>query len=174
MDTSPKASVNAANMNAVSGTNISGNASSSTDNGDVYEFKSSKEPTPVRGASLSPNPNLDKDKDGNKSSNGQGSQNTNSNAATTCMSMSNEAMTVSLTSDEISTILTSPSSKRIFEGDNIEEQDEENRRKKRKDSESAKENTKNNITGRQSTNRNVISGGEKVRNEINKREMFLF
>ncbi|EZA49539.1 Ankyrin repeat domain-containing protein [Ooceraea biroi] len=161
MDTSPKTSVNAANMNAVSGASISGNASSSTDSGDVYEFKSSKEPTPVRGASSSPNPNLDKDKDGSKSSNGQGGQNTSSNVPTACMSMSSEAMTVSLTSDEASTVLTSPSSKRTFEGDNTEEQDEENRRKKRKDSESTKENLKNNTTGRQSTNRNVTGSGEK-------------
>jgi len=162
MDTSPKTS---ANMNAIS--NISGNASSSTDNGDVYEFKSSKEPTPVRGTSSSPNPNLDKDKD-SKSSNNQGGQNISSNVSTACMSISSETMTIPLTSDEISTVLTSPSSKRIFEGENMEEQDEENRRKKRKDSETVKENAKNNTTGRQNTNRNVTGSGEKVRNKIKK------
>jgi len=151
-------------MNAVS--NISGNASSSTDNGDVYEFKSSKEPTPIRGASSSPNPNLDKDKD-SKSLNSQGGQNTSSNVSTACISISNET-TVPLISDEISTVLTSPSSKRIFEGENMEEQDEENRRKKRKDSEIVKENAKNNTTGRQSINRNVTGSGEKVRNKIKK------
>lgn len=66
-------------------------------------------------------------------------------------------------SDEASAPTSSPSAKRIFEGDNSEEQDEENRRKKRKDSEGAKENTKNNPTGRQSTGRNAASSGEKVR-----------
>ncbi|XP_011500098.1 PREDICTED: dentin sialophosphoprotein [Ceratosolen solmsi marchali] len=43
----------------------SSSSSSSADGGDVYEFKSSKEATPVRGSSSSPNPNPEKDnKDG--------------------------------------------------------------------------------------------------------------
>ncbi|XP_018404451.1 PREDICTED: serine-rich adhesin for platelets [Cyphomyrmex costatus] len=161
METSSKMPINvsSANSNTVLST---GNMSSSTDSGDVYEFKSSKEPTPVRGASSSPNPNLDKDKDGSgKSSTVQGSQNSGNNVSTTGSSSTpvNEATMVSLTStDEVSAVSTSsPSAKRIFEGDNLEEQDEENRRKKRKDSEGAKENTKNNPTGRQSTGRNSTS-----------------
>ncbi|XP_029667561.1 ankyrin repeat domain-containing protein 12 isoform X3 [Formica exsecta] len=137
METSSKTSANtsSASGNAISGTSTSGNASS-TDSGDIYEFKSSKEPTPVRGASSSPNPNPDKDKDGG-------------------------TITTPLTSDEVSTASMSPSSKRTFEGDNAEEQDEENRRKKRKDSENAKETAKNNTLGRQNINRNAVGGGEK-------------
>ncbi|XP_070163857.1 ankyrin repeat domain-containing protein 12 isoform X1 [Polyergus mexicanus] len=164
METSSKTSANtsSASGNAISGTSTSGNASS-TDNGDIYEFKSSKEPTPVRGASSSPNPNPDKDKDGgSKSSNGQNNGGDNNASTANGLSISvNEAITTPLTSDEVSTASMSPSSKRTFEGDNTEEQDEENRRKKRKDSENAKETAKNNILGRQNINRNTVGGGEK-------------
>lgn len=161
METSSKVSVNVlVNSNTASGT---GTASSSADGGDVYEFKSSKEPTPVRGASSSPNPNPDKEKDvGSKSSNGQSSQTGGNNPSTISNSSTSvsEATMASLTStDEVST--SSPSAKRIFEGENSEEQDEENRRKKRKDSEGVKDNTKSNPTGRQSTGRNATSSGEK-------------
>ncbi|XP_020299892.1 ankyrin repeat domain-containing protein 12 isoform X3 [Pseudomyrmex gracilis] len=166
METSSKTSGNASSgsTNAASNTGTSGNTSSS-DSGDVYEFKSSKEPTPVRGASTSPNPNPDKDKDsGGKPSAGQGSQGGGNNAATTggSSTSSSEATTAPLTSDEASAATTSPSSKRTFEGgDNTEEQDDENRRKKRKDTETPKENTKTNTTGRQNTSRNAASSGEK-------------
>ncbi|CAL1680846.1 unnamed protein product [Lasius platythorax] len=161
METSSKTPANTSSVsaNAVSGTSTSGNASS-TDSGDIYEFKSSKEPTPVRGASSSPNPNPDKDKDGGgKSSNGQNNGGDN-NASGSSISI-NEAITTPLTSDEVSTASMSPSSKRTFEGENVEEQDEENRRKKRKDSENTKETTKNNTLGRQNINRNAVGGGEK-------------
>ncbi|KAJ8669851.1 hypothetical protein QAD02_001110, partial [Eretmocerus hayati] len=60
-----------------SGGNSTGGANSSAssaDGGDVYEFKSSKEATPVRGSSSSPNPNMDKDgKESTTSSVGGGS-----------------------------------------------------------------------------------------------------
>ncbi|KYM94672.1 Ankyrin repeat domain-containing protein 12 [Cyphomyrmex costatus] len=110
METSSKMPINvsSANSNTVLST---GNMSSSTDSGDVYEFKSSKEPTPVRGASSSPNPNLDKDKDGSgKSSTVQGSQNSGNNVSTTGSSSTpvNEATMVSLTStDEVSACIKS-------------------------------------------------------------------
>ncbi|CAK9805453.1 Ankyrin repeat domain-containing protein 12 [Anthophora plagiata] len=141
METSSKTSSNVSSgtVNAASGSNTSGNTSSTGDSGDVYEFKSSKEPTPVRGASSSPNPNPEKDKDGSKSTGGQGGQGSGNNVSTAA----------------------SPSSKRAFESDNTEEQDEENRRKKRKDSEPVKENLKGTTTGRQSTGRNAANTGEK-------------
>lgn len=165
METSAKtpANTSSTSANAVSGTSTSGNAPS-TDSGDIYEFKSSKEPTPVRGASSSPNPNPDKDKDGGgKSSNGQNNHSSDNNASTASGSSisANEAITTPLTSDEVSTASMSPSSKRTFESDNAEEQDEENRRKKRKDSENVKETAKNNTLGRQNINRNAVSAGEK-------------
>ncbi|XP_012214566.1 ankyrin repeat domain-containing protein 12 isoform X2 [Linepithema humile] len=169
METSSKAPASSASSasggNAASGSGTSGNASSSTDSGDIYEFKSSKEPTPVRGASSSPNPNPDKEKDGgSKPSSNQGSQSSGSNTATVSGSTTSasEATTAPLAPDESSAVSTSPSSKRTFEGDNVDEQqDEENRRKKRKDSEAVKENAKNNTTGRQSAGRNTSGGGEK-------------
>ncbi|CAK9825534.1 Ankyrin repeat domain-containing protein 12 [Anthophora retusa] len=141
METSSKTSSNVSSgtVNAASGSNTSGNTSSTGDSGDVYEFKSSKEPTPVRGASSSPNPNPEKDKEGSKSTGGQGGQSSGNNVSTAA----------------------SPSSKRAFESDNTEEQDEENRRKKRKDSEPVKENLKGTTTGRQSTGRNAANTGEK-------------
>ncbi|XP_071567472.1 uncharacterized protein [Temnothorax nylanderi] len=162
MEASSKVPINVSstNSNTSSGT---GNASSSADSGDVYEFKSSKEPTPVRGASSSPNP--DKDKDSSKPSNGQGTQSSGGNASTigsSSISVTEATMAPLTSSDDASSVLTSsPSSKRIFEGDTVEEQDEENRRKKRKDSEGAKESMKNNSTGRQSVGRSVASSGEK-------------
>lgn len=164
METSSKTPVNTSSVstNAASGTSTSGNASS-TDSGDIYEFKSSKEPTPVRGASSSPNP--DKDKDGGKSSNGQNNHGGDNNASGSSISI-NEAITTPLTTDEVSTASMSPTAKRNFEGDNVEEQDEEVRRKKRKDSENTKETAKANTLGRQNINRNAVGGGEKVRIDI--------
>ncbi|XP_076641064.1 uncharacterized protein LOC143352449 [Halictus rubicundus] len=165
METSMKTSnVSSGTVNAVSGSGTSGNTSSAAnDNGDVYEFKSSKEPTPVRGASSSPNPNPEKDKDGSKSTSGQGNQSGSNNASTTggSTTSSSETTTTSIPADDAATVSASPSSKRAFEGDNAEEQDEENRRKKRKDSEPVKENLKNTTTGRQSTGRNTANSGEK-------------
>ncbi|KAL0100821.1 hypothetical protein PUN28_019301 [Cardiocondyla obscurior] len=161
MEASSKMPINvsSANSSIVSGI---GNAASSTDSGDVYEFKSSKEPTPVRSTSLSPNP--DKDKDGSKPSNSHNNQTGGNNTSTTnsSTSVTETTMTPLTSTDDASAALTSsPSSKRIFEGDTAEEQDEENRRKKRKDSEGAKESTKSNPSGRQSTSRNAASSGEK-------------
>ncbi|CAL7944521.1 unnamed protein product [Xylocopa violacea] len=165
MDTSSKTSSNVSSgtANAASGSSASGNTSTTGDSGDVYEFKSSKEPTPVRGASSSPNPNPEKDKDGSKSSGSQGAPsggNNVSNAGSAATS-SGEATSASITTDDAPAVSASPSSKRAFESDNAEEQDDENRRKKRKDSEPAKENLKGNITGRQSTGRNAANTGEK-------------
>ncbi|XP_039306301.1 ankyrin repeat domain-containing protein 12 isoform X2 [Solenopsis invicta] len=164
METSSKVPINVSSTNSNTASNT-GNASSSTDSGDVYEFKSSKEPTPVRGASSSPNPNPDKDKDGSsKPSSGQGNQSSGSNTSTignSSASASEATMAPLTSSDETSAVSTSsPSAKRVFDGDNTEEQDEENRRKKRKDSENMKD-MKNNLTSRQSTGRNVASSGEK-------------
>ncbi|XP_072751401.1 uncharacterized protein [Anoplolepis gracilipes] len=162
METSSKTPANtSASTNAVPGSSNASSNASSTDSGDIYEFKSSKEPTPVRGASSSPNPDKDKDS-GGKSSNGQNNHSGDNNASTASNSSisANEAITT-LTSDEVSIASMSPSSKRTFEGDNTEEQDEENRRKKRKDSENAKETAKNNTLGRQNINRNTVGGGEK-------------
>ncbi|XP_012164993.2 ankyrin repeat domain-containing protein 12 isoform X1 [Bombus terrestris] len=165
METSSKTSSNVSSgtVNAVSGSSTSGNTSSTGDSGDVYEFKSSKEPTPVRGASSSPNPNPEKDKDGNKSANNQGSQSSGNNVSTagSATTSSGETTTASITTDDAPAVSASPSSKRAFESDNAEEQDEEIRRKKRKDSEPAKENLKGTTTGRQSTGRNSANTGEK-------------
>ncbi|XP_033199928.2 uncharacterized protein LOC117162165 isoform X1 [Bombus vancouverensis nearcticus] len=165
METSSKTSSNVSSgtVNAVSGSSTSGNTSSTGDSGDVYEFKSSKEPTPVRGASSSPNPNPEKDKDGNKSANNQGSQSSGNNVSTagSATTSSGETATASITTDDAPAVSASPSSKRAFESDNAEEQDEEIRRKKRKDSEPAKENLKGTTTGRQSTGRNSANTGEK-------------
>ncbi|XP_043252281.1 ankyrin repeat domain-containing protein 11 isoform X2 [Colletes gigas] len=165
METSSKASsnVSAVTANAASGSSTSGNTSSSAaDSGDVYEFKSSKEPTPVRGSSSSPNPNLEKDKDGSKSSGGQGGPSGGNNTSAAGSSTSSgEITTTSVATDDAPTISASPSSKRAFESDNTDEQDEENRRKKRKDSEPTKENSKGATTGRQSTGRNAANTGEK-------------
>ncbi|XP_014482395.1 PREDICTED: cell wall protein IFF6 isoform X4 [Dinoponera quadriceps] len=174
METSSKTPANSASSagaNAGSGSTSSGNASaSSADSGDVYEFKSSKEPTPVRGASSSPNP--DKEKDGGKPSSGsQGSQVSGgssggggaSAAAGGSSTSTGETTTAPLSTDEAAAAAstTSPSTKRAFEGDNADEQDEENRRKKRKESENAKENTKAGATGRQSAGRNAAGASEK-------------
>ncbi|XP_015429415.1 PREDICTED: ankyrin repeat domain-containing protein 12 [Dufourea novaeangliae] len=165
METSTKTSnVSSGTVNAVSGSSTSGNPpSTATDSGDVYEFKSSKEPTPVRGASSSPNPNPEKDKDGNKSAGSQGNQGSSSSASTAggSTTSSGETTTTSATTDDTSTVSASPSSKRAFESDNTEEQDEENRRKKRKDSEPVKESLKSTATGRQGTGRNTANIGEK-------------
>ncbi|XP_061936143.1 ankyrin repeat domain-containing protein 12 isoform X2 [Apis cerana] len=164
METSSKTSSNVSSgtVNAVSGSSTSGNTSSTSDSSDVYEFKSSKEPTPVRGASSSPNPNPEKDKDGNKSVGNQGGQNGGNNVSTAnSATSSGETTTASITTDDAPAVSASPSSKRAFENDNTEEQDEENRRKKRKDSEPIKENLKNTTTGRQSTSRNTTNTVEK-------------
>ncbi|KAK9300116.1 hypothetical protein QLX08_007051 [Tetragonisca angustula] len=164
METSSKTSSNISSgvVNAVSGSSTSGNTSSTGDSSDVYEFKSSKEPTPVRGASSSPNPNPEKDKDGSKSGSNQGNQSGSNNVSTAgSATSSGETTTASITTDDAPAISASPSSKRAFESDNTEEQDEENRRKKRKDSEPVKENLKGTTTGRQSTGRNSTNTGEK-------------
>ncbi|KOX80099.1 Ankyrin repeat domain-containing protein 12 [Melipona quadrifasciata] len=163
METSKTSSnISSGVVNAVSGSSTSGNTSSTGDNSDVYEFKSSKEPTPVRGASSSPNPNSEKDKDGNKSACNQGNQSGSNNVSTAGnATSSSETTTASITTDDVPAISASPSSKRAFESDNTEEQDEENRRKKRKDSEPVKENLKGTTTGRQSTGRNSTNTGEK-------------
>nr|XP_050853087.1 ankyrin repeat domain-containing protein 12 [Vespula vulgaris]XP_050853088.1 ankyrin repeat domain-containing protein 12 [Vespula vulgaris] len=147
----------------VSGSNGSGNASSSADNGDVYEFKSSKEPTPVRGTSSSPNPNPEKDKENGKALSGQIGQNNGNNTTTTggSTTTTTDSTAASSTSDDPSTISSSPSTKRAFEGDNADDQDEENRRKKRKDTENVKDGVKSTPTGRQSTGRNATNAGEK-------------
>ncbi|CAD1473880.1 unnamed protein product, partial [Heterotrigona itama] len=163
METSKTSSnISSGAVNAVSGSSTSGNTSSTGDSSDVYEFKSSKEPTPVRGASSSPNPNLEKDKDSNKSAGNQGNQSGSNNVSTAgSATSSGETTTASITTDDAPAISASPSSKRAFESDNTEEQDEENRRKKRKDSEPVKENLKGTTTGRQSTGRNSTNTGEK-------------
>nr|XP_012149890.1 PREDICTED: ankyrin repeat domain-containing protein 11 isoform X6 [Megachile rotundata] len=163
MENSSKTSnVSSGTVNAASGSATTGNTSSATDSGDVYEFKSSKEPTPVRGASSSPNPNPEKDKDGSKPGSNQGGQNGGNNVSTVgSTTSSGETTTSSISSDDAPTVSASPSSKRAFESDNTEEQDEENRRKKRKDSEPVKENLKSTTTGRQSAGRNSANTGEK-------------
>ena len=144
--------------NVISSSSSSGGTSTSTvDNNDVYEFKSSKEATPVRGSSTSPNP--EKEKDSKSSGNQSQSGNTGGTGGTSSNS-SGEASTTSGVDDAI--ISTSPSSKRPFEGDNTEEQDEENRKKKRKDIENLKDNPKGNASGRQNIGRNNANAGEKV------------
>ncbi|OAD55137.1 Ankyrin repeat domain-containing protein 12 [Eufriesea mexicana] len=104
METSSKTSSNVSSgtVNVVSGSSTSGNTSSAGDNGDVYEFKSSKEPTPVRGASSSPNPNPEKDKDGSKSAGNQGGQSSGSNVSTagSATTSSGETTTASITTDD--------------------------------------------------------------------------
>lgn len=167
METSSKTSSNVSSgtANAATGPSVSGNTSAAGDSGDVYEFKSSKEPTPVRGSSSSPNPNPEKDKDGTKSTGSQAAQSSGNNvsAAGSATTSSGETTTTSITADDAPAVSASPSSKRSFESDNTEEQDEENRRKKRKESEPVKENIKGNNAGRQSTGRNAGNAGEKVR-----------
>ncbi|XP_035719609.1 ankyrin repeat domain-containing protein 12-like isoform X2 [Vespa mandarinia] len=147
----------------VSGSSGSGNATSTADNGDVYEFKSSKEPTPVRGTSSSPNPNPEKDKENGKSLSGQINQNNGNNATTSggSTTTTSDSTAASSTSDDPSSISSSPSTKRAFEGDNADDQDEENRRKKRKDTENVKDGVKSTPTGRQSTGRNATNAGDK-------------
>ncbi|XP_014603466.1 PREDICTED: ankyrin repeat domain-containing protein 12 [Polistes canadensis] len=147
----------------VSGSNGSGNATSSTDNSDVYEFKSSKEPTPVRGTSSSPNPNPEKDKENGKNLSGQIGQNNSNNATTNSSSTTttNDSNTASSTSDDTASTITSPSAKRAYDGDHTEDQDEEIKKKKRKEMENVKDGAKNTPTGRQSTGRNATNTGDK-------------
>ncbi|XP_043495142.1 ankyrin repeat domain-containing protein 12-like [Polistes fuscatus] len=147
----------------VSGSNGSGNATSSADNSDVYEFKSSKEPTPVRGTSSSPNPNPEKDKENGKNLSGQIGQNNSNNATTNSSSTTttNDSNTASSTSDDTSSTTTSPNAKRAYDGDHAEDQDEEIKKKKRKEMENVKEGAKNTPTGRQSTGRNATNTGDK-------------
>ena len=143
--------------NAVSsGSSGSGTPSSTVDNSDVYEFKSSKEATPVRGSSLSPNPEKEKD----VKSSGNQSQSGNSGANGGSASTSGEASTSSGYEDVA--IDTSTASKRPFEADNADDQDEENRKKKRKDVENPKDNPKGSVSGRQNIGRNNANTGEKV------------
>lgn len=152
MDGSKSLSSTSGGTSASSGTTNNGNTSG--DGGDVYEFKSSKEATPVRGSSTSPNPG-EKDKDSIKPAGGSGS-----NASGTASASATIAEAAASTVDE-APVSASPAAKRTLESDNPDEQDEENRRKKRKDSESTKENTKTVTTGRQSTGRNSATN-EKV------------
>lgn len=135
------------------------NAASSSDSGDVYEFKSSKEATPVRGSSSSPNPNPEKEKEttGGKSSSA-GSQATSAQSGTTS---SGSTATTNTPSDSNTTSTTeelpvsaSPLVKRPLEGDQ-DDPDEENRRKKRKESDASKENPKGNQPGRQNVGRST-------------------
>ncbi|XP_012255639.2 ankyrin repeat domain-containing protein 11 isoform X1 [Athalia rosae] len=140
------------NLSALSGGNstspgINNNGNTSGDSGDVYEFKSSKEATPVRGASSSPNP-PDKEKELGKVTSGSGG-----NASGTANASTTPGETIALSVDE-PPVSASPATKRTLESDTPDDQDEENRRKKRKDSESTKENTKVVATGKQSTGRN--------------------
>ncbi|XP_017881141.1 ankyrin repeat domain-containing protein 12 isoform X2 [Ceratina calcarata] len=166
MESSSKTSTSASSGPANAAPSVSSasgnNTSSAGDTGDVYEFKSSKEATPVRGSSSSPNPNTDKDKDAGKSASNQGAQGGSSNASAAGNATASSETTSTLTAtDEAPATSASPSSKRSFESDNAEEQDEEIRRKKRKDSEPVKDNLKSNATGRQGAGRNAVGTGEK-------------
>ncbi|XP_012281768.1 mucin-19 isoform X2 [Orussus abietinus] len=134
----------------------------SADGGDVYEFKSSKEATPVRGASSSPVP--EKDREGSKAQSGGGGQGggggaTGGGTAAT-PAASSDAATPSSGADDAAVAASPSCGKRAFEGDPVDEQDEENRRKKRKDSEGTKEGPKG-AAGRQTTGRSGAGAGEK-------------
>ncbi|XP_046473793.1 ankyrin repeat domain-containing protein 12 isoform X1 [Neodiprion pinetum] len=144
MDGSKSSALSGGNPVATGSAN---NSSASGESGDVYEFKSSKEATPVRGASTSPNPG-DKDKDVTKAAGGSGS-----NASGTVSALSAVAEISASNTDETS-VSASPAAKRTLESDNPDEQDEENRRKKRKESESTKDNSKTVVTGRLAAGRN--------------------
>ncbi|KAI4500966.1 hypothetical protein M0802_003769 [Mischocyttarus mexicanus] len=164
MDSSSKMPLSGtSSITNLSGSSGSGNAASSADNSDVYEFKSSKEPTPVRGTSSSPNPNPEKDKESGKNVSGQISQNNNSNATTNSNSTTttNDSNTASSTSDDTASTITSPNAKRAYEGDHAEDPDEEIKKKKRKEMENVKDGAKNTPTGRQSTGRNATNAGDK-------------
>lgn len=159
MEGSSKATgVAAGSGNAISPNSNSGGGGASTwsvDNNDVYEFKSSKEATPVRGSSTSPNP--EKEKDAKSGTQGQSGNTTGGSISN---SSSGDASTTSGI-DEVA-MTTSPSSKRPFEGDTADEQDDENRKKKRKDAENPKDNPKGGATGRQNAGRNSANTGDKV------------
>ncbi|XP_015594985.1 uncharacterized protein LOC107267582 [Cephus cinctus] len=151
MDASSKTSTASSGSNS-SSTGQSNSGNQSTDNGDVYEFKSSKEATPVRGANSPPNINSDKEKD-SKPLVGTG------NISTATGNISANSTETTVQNSEEGTVSTSPSSssKRSFDGDVIEDQDDENRRKKRKDSEAPKDNAKSASSGRQTTGRNNVA-----------------
>ncbi|XP_011311574.1 dentin sialophosphoprotein isoform X2 [Fopius arisanus] len=118
------------------------------DNSDVYEFKSSKEATPVRGSSSSPNP-PDKEKEISKTS--------QTTEAQTTSSESTPAASGGTGAGDNSGGA-SPTAKRSYEG-NEDEQDEENKRKKRKESEGSKD-AKGPAAGRASTGR-TAGGNDK-------------
>ncbi|XP_015117345.1 ankyrin repeat domain-containing protein 12 isoform X2 [Diachasma alloeum] len=122
------------------------------DNSDVYEFKSSKEATPVRGSSSSPNP-PEKEKDTPKASGGASQV-----EAPASSSESTPAAAGGAGAAE-GTAAGSPSAKRAYEG-NEDEQDEENRRKKRKESEGSKD-AKGPASGRASAGRAAVGASEK-------------
>lgn len=157
-------SVPANSGNAISPSSNSGGTSSwSVDNNDVYEFKSSKEATPVRGSSTSPNPEKEKDAKttGNQGSSGTGTVGSTGSGSSATSTGGGEASATIGGIDEAS-MTTSPSSKRPFEGDTTDEQDDENRKKKRKDAENNKDNAKGNTSGRQGPGRSGANASEKV------------
>ncbi|XP_051174316.1 uncharacterized transmembrane protein DDB_G0289901 isoform X3 [Leptopilina boulardi] len=155
---------NAISPNSNSGGAGGGGGSTwSVDNNDVYEFKSSKEATPVRGSSISPNP----EKDNKETAKSSGSQNSsgggggNTTASGGCTSNSSTGETSTTSGIDEAAMTTSPSSKRPFEGDANDDQDDENRKKKRKDGENPKDNVKGGASGRQGTGRSGANAGEK-------------
>ncbi|XP_063983225.1 ankyrin repeat domain-containing protein 12 isoform X2 [Diachasmimorpha longicaudata] len=122
------------------------------DNSDVYEFKSSKEATPVRGASSSPNP-PEKERDGSKTNSGASQaeappSTSESTPATAGGAGATEGASVG-----------SPGAKRPYDGTE-DEQDEENRRKKKKDSEGSKD-AKGPASGRATTGRAAVGATDK-------------
>ncbi|XP_043278410.1 dentin sialophosphoprotein [Venturia canescens] len=164
------------------GTSTGGNGNLTTnETNDVYEFKSSKEATPVRGSSCSPNPEKDHEKDkeiaaalasGNQDAGGiaicsgsgsQIEQNETMGANSANLMMANVAG-VGGGSDSHVGIAGSPSAKRPHEpSDNPEEQEDEMRRKKRKDSEvTGKDSSgKGQGTSRQNVGRNGANLNDK-------------
>ncbi|XP_034946330.1 ankyrin repeat domain-containing protein 12 isoform X2 [Chelonus insularis] len=146
-----------ATSTASSGGSTTPGNTSAPDSTDVYEFKTSKEATPVRGSS--PNPSGDKDKDVGKTGQAQGSNNSpgNSNPSSSNTSDSGANTNASIATGATENQTTgSPAPKRTHENDTNDEQDDENRRKKRKEVE-PKDGTKNSNSGRASTGR--ASGG---------------
>ncbi|XP_057334198.1 dentin sialophosphoprotein isoform X3 [Microplitis mediator] len=73
--TSSAASITSASSSSATPANVS------PDTTDVYEFKSSKEPTPVRGSSSSPNPPGDKDKINTNNNNNNNNNNSSSSSS---------------------------------------------------------------------------------------------
>lgn len=152
--------------------------SASTETGDVYEFKSSKEATPVRGTSCSPNPEKEQEKEKEPGGTGSGNHQEAGNIATATASGGQAVQSETITgssgtltmgtggNDSHAGIVGSPSAKRPYESaDNTDEQaDDEIRRKKRKDSEATNKDSggKGQGTGRQNLARNATSANDKV------------